>query len=186
MPRISEFFGGRVRGEGVNGGEEAVASPQTKVYARDYTPADREACLAVFESNVPEFFVPSERQEFEAFLSELPGPYLVLEDRTGRVVACGGYAVAPDSATADLCWGMVLRERQGSGLGRRLMKARLARIRRERSARAVALRTIPRTQGFYERLGFVTERVVRDGVAPGLDRCEMRLEIPGRSQQGTL
>ncbi|MFW6079187.1 MAG: GNAT family N-acetyltransferase [Gemmatimonadota bacterium] len=165
-------------------GEAHVAEDgRTQVRARDYAPADRDGCLAVFESNVSEFFLPSEREEFEAFLGDLPGPYLVLEDAAGRVVACGGYAVAPGTATADLCWGMVLRELQGTGLGRRLTEARLARIRRDGVARAVALRTSQHTRGFYERLGFATERVVPDGVAPGLDRCEMRLELGRRSEE---
>lgn len=150
-----------------------------KPVVRDFTPADREGCLAVFDSNVPAFFVPEEREAFEAFLSDLPGPYLVLEDEGGRVVACGGYAAEPGSGTVDLCWGMVRRVAQGSGLGRRLTEARMARIRRDRSARRVAVRTSQRTRGFYERLGFETVRVVPDGFAPGLDRCEMRLEIEG-------
>lgn len=152
------------------------------VRIRDYEAADRDACLAVFESNVPEFFTPSERAEFETFLSEPPGPYLVLEDEAGRVVACGGYAVEPGRATADLCWGMVLRDRQGSELGRRLTQARLERIRKDESARQVALRTSQRTRGFYERLGFVTERVVPNGFAPGLDRCEMRMSEPDQDR----
>ncbi|HEX8430709.1 MAG TPA: hypothetical protein VF625_05455, partial [Longimicrobium sp.] len=62
---------------------------------RDYTTADRDPCLAVFDSNVPDFFVPAERGEFAAFLDALPGPYLVVESAAGTVVGCGGYAVAP-------------------------------------------------------------------------------------------
>lgn len=149
------------------------------VISRDYAPADRRACLAVFETNVPDFFAPSEREEFEAFLVELPGPYLVLEDGSGHVVGCGGYAVAPGTATADLCWGMVARDRHGLGLGRLLTETRLARIRRDPAVEEVALRTSQRTRRFYERLGFVTERVVPNGFGPGLDRCEMWLRLTG-------
>jgi hypothetical protein len=47
---------------------------------RDYSIADRGACLAVFDGNVPEFFIPPERADFAAFLDALPGPYLVVED----------------------------------------------------------------------------------------------------------
>lgn len=148
---------------------------------RAYTPADRDGCLAVFDSNAPDFFVPSERAEFAAFLDDLSGPYLVLEDETGRVVACGGYAIETGRATADLCWDMVLRELHGSGLGRRLVEARLSRILEEGAAEAVALRTSQHTRGFYERFGFATERVVTDGFFPGLDRCEMRMEIRPRA-----
>lgn len=144
---------------------------------RDYTIADRSACLVVFDSNVPEFFVPPERADFAAFLDALPGPYLVAEDGSGTIVGCGGYAVTPGTTTADLCWGMVARERHGAGLGRLLLEARLERIHRDPTADSVALNTSQHTRGFYERYGFITERVVPDGFAPGLDRCDMRLAL---------
>lgn len=144
---------------------------------RDFTPSDREACLKVFDSNVPEFFVPAEREDFAAFIDALPGPYFVLEDGSGAVLGCAGYAVTPGTATADLCWGMVVRERHGSGLGGLLLDERLARIRADSRIEAIALNTSQHTRGFYERLGFVTERVVPDGFAPGLDRCDMRLVL---------
>jgi ribosomal protein S18 acetylase RimI-like enzyme len=144
---------------------------------RDYTAADRPACLAVFDSNVPHFFVPPEREEFAAFLDDLPGPYLVVEDETGVIVGCGGYAVTPGTAVADLCWGMVDRARHGTGLGRVLLDARMERVRHDPAVDAVALNTSQHTRGFYERRGFVIERVEIDGYAPGLDRCDMRLVL---------
>lgn len=142
---------------------------------RDYTTADRDACLAVFDSNVPAFFVPAEREQFAAFLDALPGPYLVVVDEDGAVLGCGGYAVTPGTTTADLCWGMVRRERHGTGLGRLLVDARLERVRADAAVEAVALNTSQHTVGFYERRGFRTEQVTPDGYAPGLDRCDMRL-----------
>lgn len=144
---------------------------------RDYTAADRGVCLAVFQSNVPAFFVPAERDEFASFLDELPGPYLMIEDEGGRVVGCGGYALEPGTTQASFCWGMVARERHGTGLGRLLLHERMARIRSDPSVTVVALHTSHHTRGFYERAGFVTERVVPDGYAPGLDRCDMRLVL---------
>src|SRR5690606_14882619 len=63
--------------------------------ARSYSPADRSTCLGIFDSNVPDSFSASERADFEAFLDSLPGPYFVVEDESGRAVACGGYAVNP-------------------------------------------------------------------------------------------
>lgn len=143
---------------------------------RDYSPRDREACLAVFDSNVPNFFVPRERAEFAAFLDDLPGPYFVFENEDG-VVAAGGYAVNPASATADLCWDMVRGDLHGSGFGRRLVRARLERIRHEGSIRTVTLCTSQHTRGFYERLGFVTSKFEPDGFFPGLDRYDMSLDL---------
>lgn len=144
---------------------------------RPFAPADRDACLAVFDSNVPAYFVAEERAAFVAFLDALPGPYLVLEDEDGSVAGCGGWAVVPETRTADLCWGMVSLHRHGTGLGRLLFDARLHGIRADADADAVALNTSQHTRGFYERRGFVIERVVPDGYAPGLDRCDMRLVL---------
>lgn len=144
---------------------------------RDYTPADRAACLAVFDSNVPEFFVTAERDPYSAFLDALPGPYFVLENESDAVVGCAGYALEPDTTEAHLCWGMVRRERHRTGLGRLLFEERLARIRADGLADVVGLDTSQHTRSFYEQYGFVTERVVPDAYAPGLDRCDMRLEL---------
>lgn len=144
---------------------------------REYTAADRGACLSVFDSNVPRFFVTDERAPFAAFLDALPGPYLVLEDEDGAVVGCGGYAVTPGTATVNLCWGMVRQEHHGTGLGKLLTVARLERIRADAAIEAVGLDTSQHTVGFYQRLGFRTERVTPDGYAPGLDRCDMRLVL---------
>lgn len=147
------------------------------VSARDYAPRDRDACLAVFDSNVPEFFTPEERTPFAEFIDDLPGRYLVLEDVGGRIVACGGWAVETGSRTADLCWGMVARDLHGTGLGRALTRLRLDDVRRVGGLDAVSLHTSQHTTGFYERLGFTLVEVTEDGLAPGLDRCDMRLAL---------
>jgi GNAT superfamily N-acetyltransferase len=123
---------------------------------------------------VPSSFTDAERPEFAAFLDALPGPYFILE-LDGRAVACGGYAAADNAECADLCWGMVQHELQGSGLGRLLTQARVQRIREDASFTEVALRTSNLTEAFYQRMGFVTERVTMHGIAPDLHKCEMRL-----------
>lgn len=151
------------------------------MHVRDYTPADRDACLAVFDSNIPTYFLPHEREEFATFLdTPLPGPYLVLVDEEGAVAGCGGYAMQPGTRDAVLCWGMVDRARHGTGLGRLLLDARLARVRADRLTSDIAsveLHTSQHTRGFYERRGFVLEEVRPDGYGPGLDRCDMRLVL---------
>lgn len=58
---------------------------------RPYAPEDRAACLALFDSNVPNFFAPHERAEFAAWLLD-PSEYFVLEDGEGGsspAGACG-------------------------------------------------------------------------------------------------
>lgn len=140
---------------------------------RRYRPGDREACLAVFDSNVPTYFSPHERDEFRAFLDDLPGPYLVLEDAGGRVGGCGGWALRDDGATADLCWGMVRVDLHGRGWGRALAAARIEAIDRSGAAARIELQTSQHTRGFYERLGFEARSVEPEGFGPGIDRVVM-------------
>lgn len=144
--------------------------------ARPYTPADRDACLQLFDSNVPRFFAASERADFEAFLDGFDGPYQVIE-RDGRIVACGGHARLEDGRSAGLCWGVVDGALHGRGLGTALTEARLRAIRADPTIEAVWLDTGPRTTGFYERFGFAIEGHAPDGYAPGYDRYDMVLRL---------
>ncbi|HJZ55334.1 MAG TPA: GNAT family N-acetyltransferase [Gemmataceae bacterium] len=141
---------------------------------RDYTPADRAACLALFESSTPDYFLPYELAEFATFLDALPGPYLVADD-AGRVIGCGGYRVAGE--TAVLTWGMVARDRHRGGIGWQLLMARLARIAGDPMVRIVRLDTSQHSRGFFERAGFADTRVEPDGYGPGLHRHRMEFVL---------
>ena len=147
------------------------------VTLRAYAAEDRRACLLAFESNVPRYFREEERPGFESFLDALPGPYFVLLDAEGEVVGCGGYALRSESAVADLCGGMVLRDRQGEGRGRALTEMRLERALAHPGVRSLALETSQHTVGFYERLGFRVAGTEPDGYAPGLDRVRMERDV---------
>ena len=144
--------------------------------ARPYELRDRAACLSLFDSNVPGYFSDGERDEFAAFLDELPGPYLVVEDEAHAVIACGGHAQAEDPARADLCWGMVRGDLHRKGIGAALTGARIQAAFADPAIRVIALNTSQHTVDFYRRMGFTLESVEREGYAPGLDRCEMRLK----------
>lgn len=147
------------------------------IIARDYSLADRPTCLALFDSNVPASFTVAERSDFERFLGNLPGTYIVLTDESGSAVACGGYAVNLGTSCADLCWGMVRRDRQREGIGRLLTELRLQRIQADSGVTEVVLRTSQVTAPFYERQGFVIEASRLNGIAPGLHLCTMRLKL---------
>ena len=149
---------------------------------RGFEPNDRRACLQVFDTNVPEFFREPEREEFERFLRDLPGPYLVLQ-RAAELIGCGGYAFREGSEAADLCWGMIRRDLHRTGLGKELTEMRVRLALEDPRVKEVALNTSQHTVGFYQRVGFALLSVERNGYGPGLDRCEMRMEA-APSQNG--
>lgn len=137
---------------------------------RSYTPSDREACLAVFDSNIPGYFLANERAMFAKFLDELDSPYFVA-DHDGAVVACGGFADVDGTATR-LTWGMVRRDLHRNGVGKLLLFYRLRRIG-DLNKPAVSLDTSQHTRAFFEKFGFRVVSIQQDGYGPGLDKIEM-------------
>ena len=139
-----------------------MSSPELKL--RDFSAADRDGCLAVFDSNTPEYYHPGERRLFAAFLDsghylparlhELGAPpgHLYVVETDGECVACGGWYL--DGPTANLSFGTVHRSRHREGIGRVLLDGRLKAIRRDGRAAHVRVRTTPSVQQFYERQMF--------------------------------
>lgn len=147
---------------------------------REIEERDFDAALAIFESNVPEYFTVAERSSFTDFLLRLPGPYFVVEADSEGIVACGGYAVVEPERRGDLCWGMVRRDLHGRGIGRYLTKLRIEALRADVRVAHVILNTSHLTEAFYSRLGFYTSKVTENGFGPDLHRCDMRLDVePG-------
>ncbi|MFN7092003.1 MAG: GNAT family N-acetyltransferase [Allorhizobium sp.] len=147
--------------------------------SRPYRHEDFDACLSIFDGNVPGFFSMDERAEFATFLAEVDpetGRYIVLV-LDGSVVACGGLSLDPDMGVASLSWGMVDQAFQGRGLGTRLTEERLKLARSSAQIAELVLATSQHTFSFYRRHGFAVVKVTPDGFAPGMDRYDMRLRI---------
>jgi len=154
---------------------------------RPYRAGDRPACMDLFDSNVPEFFQPSERDDFRVFLDEMPGPFLLIASGAEggvrpHVVACGGVAPEGDGSWS-VCWTMVHRERHGQGVGSLLLEALVTEARSragaaETGAVRLRLETVPLTEAFFLRHGFRTLERIPDHYGPGLDRLEMRRDVP--------
>lgn len=149
------------------------------VISRLFVTADRDACLAIFDSNTPRFFAPDERGEFEGFLGNIEtgeGRYLVLT-RGSSVIACGGLSFNPAGTRASLSWGMVNRAYHGQGLGSRLTRERIALARQGTGISELVLSTSQHSRGFYEAFGFSVVKIAQAGLGAGLDRYDMALMI---------
>lgn len=142
---------------------------------RPYQPADIEAVVDVFRSNIPKYFGPDEEAGLRDFLRDLSEDYYVAEvDR--EVVGAGGIAKNDDD-TASLCWGMVRADLIGTGLGKMLTEFRIEKARERFGNLPLAISTSQHTEGFYKKLGFITTEHTQDGFGPGIDICKMRKEI---------
>jgi N-acetylglutamate synthase-like GNAT family acetyltransferase len=145
---------------------------------RQYTSDDLSRCLTLFESNVPEYFSPSEHSLLEHYLRAAPKHFYVLENGDSGIVACGGFDLRPDKNGAKLRWDIVLRSEQRRGLGSRLLTERLEQLSQDPTVQRVLVDTSQFTAGFYKRMGFALIRQTPDGIAPGFDDCELHLAMP--------
>jgi len=145
----------------------------------EYTPADEQDCLAIFDSNTPAFFVPQECETFQGFLRGLAAPYayFVVRDESGTVVACGGIKLELSNRVAKLRWDMVTGVLHGRKIGTFLTSSRLALIRQSVEIQTVRLHTSQYSYKFYEKMGFDTLHITPDGIVPGMDEYAMELML---------
>lgn len=141
-----------------------------------YSSDDKADCLALLEGNTPKYFAPSERQDFIGFLdddlSTLNGAYLVMS-RDGQTIGCGGYDIDAATGTAKLCWGMVSQSHHKTGLGRKLLEARLKGIDSHGGTQRIVIDTSQLSAPFFEHFGFKVTATKKDGYGPGIDHVEM-------------
>lgn len=139
---------------------------------RTYQLQDLEACLRLFDTNLPQHFAAHERPLFEAFLRSPSGSYFVME-KDGELLGCGGFAREGEPGLVSLTWGMVRGDLHRNGLGRFLLFYRLKEIGKLPGVSMVQLKTMPHTAPFFEKAG--TFRVV--GEEGGLVTMAKRLEV---------
>ena len=143
--------------------------------SRPYHPSDKEACLHIFESNTPQYFLSNEKEIFSQYLNNHAEGYLVIEDAEGKIAACGGYVIGLDGGAASLCWGMVHRESHGKGLGRYLLSNRLTILAEIPKMKLIRMDTSQKSMEFFMKWGFKTYRITQNHYGPGLHRHEMYL-----------
>jgi len=145
------------------------------VLIRPYKIGDKQACLAIFDSSIPDFFDPSERELLNGFLDDPLGTYFVIE-RDGKVVGGGGFRTE-DRGQARFTWGMVHRDHHGEGLGRLMAEHRLQEIENSGKYSEIEIFTTPKVAPFFRKFGFVDQQLKKDGFAPGMDQVQMLMNI---------
>ena len=152
-------------------------------HIRDYTTSDRNDCIELFKSNIPDFFDPSELLQFETWLdkaikNEHPENlvfYFVLEN-SGRIMGCGGFYLNLERMQAGMIWGMVSHAYHGNGFGKRLLEFRIQKIRSLSPKATIMLDTSQHSYPFFEKLGFKLTTITKDFYGNGLDRYDMTYE----------
>lgn len=147
-------------------------STAPKIQVRPYSAIDRDACIAIFRSNLPHYFDSSELSDFEAFLDELIGEYFVFEIG-GSIIASGGCYV--HDHVGHLSWGMVLSAKHRASIGTTLLVWRVNHLFRRSEIAEISIDTSQHTAEFFKRFGFHTTQNVVDGFGVGIDKVSMSL-----------
>ena len=156
-------------------GSSERGNDETRLVLTPYSGQHRTDCVAIFDSNLPEYVADYERELFTSFVDKGACPYFVVEATGGEIIACGGYAVTDGEAR--MCWGLVRRDLHRRGVGRFLLVSRLLRIHEECGDIRVTLDTSHKTSAFFERFGFHVLERIEDGYRPGLHKLEMELTL---------
>lgn len=135
-----------------------------------YQPADRAACLALFDANAPAFFSPNERDDYLTFLEEPGAGYEVCRS-AGRVVGAFGVQPSPPDA-CHLRWIMLAPDAQGRGIGSAIM-ARVAEKAGEQGRVLVRIAASHKSAPFFARFGARIMTTTPDGWGPGMHRVDM-------------
>jgi hypothetical protein len=145
--------------------------PYSHVFEKD--------CLSIFDSNVPVFFASEERETFLGFLKRQVHPYFyfIVRNTSEKIVACGGMKLEPATHSAMLRWDMVINEIQKQGIGTFLALSRLHLIAQNPDIQMVNLHTSQHSYRFYEKMGFVLQHMIPNGIVDGMDEYYMELNL---------
>lgn len=142
---------------------------------RHYRSTDLNALIAIFRSNIPKYFTPEEEPGLRNFLDDERGEHYYVFEIDGDIVGAGGIALnVLEEPTVSLCWGMVSNDRIGTGLGKQMTQFRIDLADAKFPGLPLVISTSQHTEGFYERFGFRTTELIKDGFGPGIDNCKMR------------
>jgi RimJ/RimL family protein N-acetyltransferase len=142
-----------------------------------YEPEDKNGCLRVFRSNVPDCFSSQEEEEFSAFLDRRASAYFTLKTGEGEILACSGYKLHPDGRSARFRWDMVDSAYHGQGLGKVMVYARMSRLLPMETIEVIHAIANQFSSGFYQKFGFEIVKATPNGICPGFDEILLDLTL---------
>ncbi|KZX72270.1 hypothetical protein A3715_05840 [Oleiphilus sp. HI0009] len=141
-----------------------------------YTEGYKDACLALFDANCPQYFAENERADYAQFLDPVPDGYRVgvIND---AVTAAYGMRVDEMTARARIVWIMVAPSSAGSGVGTEMMNnAKSFAV--EASAPVIDIAASHLSAPFFAKHGAVVLSETQDAWGQGMHRVDMELALP--------
>lgn len=135
---------------------------------RTYKPQDKKPLIEVLSLNIPAYFAPGEKEDFETYLHHNAAHYFIVEEN-GKCLGGGGYNFWEAGKVVRLSWDFLHPDARGKGLGRMLATHRINEIKTYPAVEKLVVRTSQLAYSFYEKLGFKLIYKEKDYWAQGFD-----------------
>ena len=142
---------------------------------RKYRPEDKVELMAILKMNVPKYFHVSEIADFEKYLDNELEDYFVVE-LEGKLVACGGLNFFPKEKQVRISWDIVHPEYHGEGIGKSLVQYRIKWAQKKQPEYQVIVRTSQLSFGFYRKMGFEIQKIIKDYWDEGFDLYQLNYQ----------
>ena len=133
-------------------------------------------CIRVYLSNVPDFFLQEELDEYVTFMQKNLFPHWVVVVGN-QIIGSGGIYEAKDEFVrkefdneVGFAWGMIHRNYHNQGFGKALANHRINYLLKNYPNRPIVLRTTQHTSEFFEKFGFQMHKMIKNGFGRGLDK----------------
>ena len=161
----------------MNAKSPTFAGIMKKLIIRPYKKEDQDNLIKLFLLNTPEFFDISEKQHLIDYLSDHSENYFVVET-LNKIIGSGGFNTGFDEGrTIRISWDMIHPDYQGNGIGKKLLKYRIEKIKSIPGVKNVIVRTTQLVYQFYQKSGFELEMIDKDFWATGYDLYTMKMEL---------
>jgi predicted GNAT family N-acyltransferase len=136
--------------------------------------------LKSFESNVPDYFDPSEKIQFSNFLDNINNKYKKVNYYTiygkNKIIGAGGFAIIGKNE-ARLVWLLVSEPFQQNKAGKFIMEAIQNKINSEPGIKRIGLQTSQHIVGFFEKFSFLSIEEQKDFWGKGLHLIVMEKQL---------
>lgn len=144
---------------------------------RTFDIRDKPKVMKLLRLNTPEFFAPSEENDFLDYLDNSAENYFLVEVNE-EVIGGGGINYGFDNGlTARISWDIIHPAHQGKGIGTELLQFRIDEIKKTKTIRNIVVRTTQLAQYFYGKHGFSLDQISKDYWAKGFDLYQMSMKL---------
>ena len=151
--------------------------PSQDVKLRSYSPKDREACLAIFDANCPEFFAPNERFDYAEFLDSNPADYEVCLSED-KIIGAFGLA-GKNPKFKSICWILISPDSQGFGIGSIFMSRAINQSHKAKLEH-IKIAASHLSAPFFAKYGAIGDIEIKDGWGPDMHRIDMELHLSSK------